>query len=139
MHAGWPTKGGSPAQEIGRPSLLPHMASAPHLMSWHSQTVAKAPQPSSRTAWYRALNTSPSRTGWWPPVGTITKKHYCYPAGATEDSSPRGTARWVPVTSSGMGRAWYDLTSGLRTDLGAALLAHPPAPALPWQCPSRSW
>lgn len=81
---GWPAKGAGLAQDIGCPSLLPHMASAPHLMSWHSQTVAKAPEPSSRRAWYRALNTSPSRTGWWPPVGTITKKHYWYPETTTE-------------------------------------------------------
>lgn len=59
---GWPANRACPAQ-IGCPSLLPHMASAPHLMSWHNQTVAKAPQPSSCRAWYRALNTSPSRTG----------------------------------------------------------------------------
>lgn len=46
------------------PSHLPGQHPAPHLMSWHSQTVAKVPHPSLCSTWYRAFSTSPSCTGW---------------------------------------------------------------------------
>lgn len=67
-------RGAGPAQGISHPFPLPERRSAPHLMSWHSQTVAKVPQPSLRRDWYRVLNSCPSRTGWWPPAGTIARR-----------------------------------------------------------------